>query len=232
MVLARRAAAALLLVAWASGCATLPDYAAPQGEVIDPATVDMSDVISYRTLARSDFRGAEPPPAFVPYKKTVGAATCGHILTTPDTNLRVKSVSTASAGVSYRAVAHHLRFRAQMDRNCSWWNPRDLGVPQEYILEHEQIHFALFELEARRLNASVPEIIAQLEAGAPTAEQAAALVQRNLEEVIGKRMREILKRSRAFDEDTSMGFQPERQKTWLRRVQSELAETQRWAEQR
>ena len=42
-----------------------------------------------------------------------------------------------------------LRFRAQMDRKCSWWNPKDLGFPQEYILEHEQIHFALCELGAR-----------------------------------------------------------------------------------
>ena len=228
--MALRKAAGLCFMAWALACSTLPEYAAPKGRVVDPSELDMSDVIAYRTLVRGDFRGAEPPPAFAPYKERVGAATCGHILTTADTNVQVEVVREPGGRVHYRAVARHLRFRAQMDRACSWWNPADLGVPQEYILEHEQIHFALFELEARRLNASVPEIVAGIGAPMETAAAAAALAQERLDAAVDERMHEILKRGRAFDEDTSMGHQPERQKRWLRRVQRELSETQRYAE--
>ena len=52
--------------------------------------------------------------------------------------------------------------------------------------------------------------------------------QRNLEKQTRARVATILKRSREFDEDTSAGYRPERQKAWLRRVTVELAETQRW----
>lgn len=216
----------------ALACSTLPEHAAPKGEVVDPAELDMSDVIPYRTLVRDDFKGTVPPPGFAPHADTVGAATCGHILTTPETKLRVQPLQGGDGRISYRAVADQLRFHAQMDRNCSWWNPRDTGVPETYILEHEQIHFALFELEARRLNASAPEIASAIDTAAPTPDAAAERAQRKLEDQIRDRVAKILKRSRAFDEDTSAGYRPERQRAWLRRVQAELAETQRWAQPR
>jgi hypothetical protein len=206
-------------------CSTLPEYAAPKGRVVDPASLDMSDVISYRTLVRADFKGEQPPPEVAPYVKRIGAATCGHILTTPDTQVTIQPVRSPDGEIIYQATPHHIRFLSQMDRNCSWWNPKDVGVSREYTLEHEQIHFALFELEARRLNASIPEIEAHLQATAASPEAAAQIVQQQLEGQIQRRMKDILARSREFDEDTSMGHNPEQQKRWWNLVQSELAAT-------
>jgi len=123
----------------------------------------------------------------------------------------------------YRATFQNLGFFAQMDRTCSWWNPKDRGVPTEYVLEHEQIHFAIFELESRRLNGSTAEIEARLHATAASADVAVELVQQQLEAHLAGRMKEILERSREFDADTSLGHNPEKQKRWWDLVSSELA---------
>jgi hypothetical protein len=214
------AASAVGLVA----CSGLPEYAAPKGRVVsDPASLDTSDVIRYRTLVRADFKSRRPPTEFAPHVDRIGAATCAHILTTPDTQMAIQGVPARDGRTLYRARPHRVRFLAQMDRNCSWWNPKDVGLPSAYILEHEQIHFALFELEARRLNAALPELSARLEATAATPEAAAEALQRQFQDQIQQRLSAILARSREFDEDTSMGHEPEEQKRWWRRVQSELA---------
>jgi hypothetical protein len=101
-------------------CSTLPEYAAPKGRLVDPASLDTSDVVSYRTLARADFKGERPPPEFAPYVESIGAATCAHILTTPDTQVMIEPARSPDGELRYRAIPRHLRFYAQMDRNCSW----------------------------------------------------------------------------------------------------------------
>ncbi len=50
------------------------------------------------------------------------------------------------------AVIDRLRFRAEMERDCSWWNPGVRSRDEPRILEHEQMHFVLFEIAARHLN--------------------------------------------------------------------------------
>lgn len=211
-------------VAVLAACSTLPEYAAPKARVsADLSRHDMSDVILYRTLTRADFRGERPPPELARYVDRIGAATCAHILTTPDTQVNIQAMPSDDGGIVYRASPRHLRFYAQMDRNCSWWNPRQVGLPADYILEHEQIHFALFELEARRLNEAVPELEEQMHASAESVEAASHKVQQQLIQEIRARLEQILARSRAFDEDTSMGHNPEQQRRWWKRVRAELA---------
>ena len=212
---------ALALVA----CSSLPEYAAPKGRILEVGAVDFgtADVISYRTLTRADFKGNQPPPEFAPYAERVGAATCAYILTTPDTQVLYRPVVAPDGATQYRAVFRNLRFCAQMDRSCSWWNPKRHGTPEEYVLEHEQIHFALFELEARRLNDAAPEIQARLQATAPSSTAAVRLVQQQLEAHLQTRIDGVLKRNREFDEDTSMGHNPAKQRAWRDLVVSELA---------
>jgi hypothetical protein len=205
------------------GCATLPEYAAPQGKLVTPDTLDTTDVIPYRTLTRADFKGANPPAEFAPYADMVGAATCAYILTTPDTRVFFQPFRAPDGAIRYRATFENLRFFAQMDRNCSWWNPKERRVGPEYVLEHEQIHFAIFELESRRLNASAPELAARLQATATDADSAVRLVQQQLEAHLAGEVKKILERSRRFDEDTSLGTDPKKQKEWRDLVLSELA---------
>ena len=206
-------------------CGTLPEYAAPKGELVDPSTLDRSDAVPYRMLVRADFKGKKPPAPFAPYVDRVGAATCGQILTSNDMNISVQAVRSNSGDVVYQVVPHHIRFEARMDRNCSWWNPKDLGVPEAYILEHEQIHFALFELEARRLNANIDAIKGRIAVTVRNLEDAQASAQRELEQYIQQRMGAILARSRQFDQETSLGYQPVQQKKWWDLVNRELAAT-------
>jgi hypothetical protein len=191
----------------------------------DPKSVDMSDVIPFRTLSREDFKGANPPPQFAGIADKLGAATCCHILTTSDSNFSVKTVQERGETTSYEVIPNHLRFRAQMDRTCSWWNPKDTGFPEVYVLEHEQIHFALCELGARDLNANIEDVVEEIRATTSTADAATALAQTRLREQLRERTDSLLDRQRDFDEDTSMGHEPEAQKRWVAKVEAELAAT-------
>jgi hypothetical protein len=196
----------------------LPDYAAPRGWVVDPQALDQTDVISYRALSRGDFRGTEPPEWIVGVRDRVGAATCGHILTTPDTALAIEP----QAGGGFEAQVTELRFVAQMDRRCSWWNPQNPGYPDEYILQHEQIHFALFELEARRLDAAADGLRSQIRGVGSSQDAAHGQAQAELNRLLGERVGAVLERSRQFDQDTSLGYDPAAQERWWREVNQEL----------
>jgi hypothetical protein len=218
-------ARALLLQAGAASlaCSTLPDYAAPKGRVGGLAEFDATDVVAYRTLERGDFRGSEPPAEFAGVAERMGAATCAYILTTPDTQLMLQAVPSADGSLRYEAQAQEIGFHARMDRGCSWWNAEQEHMPADYVLQHEQIHFALIELEARRMQASSAQIARGIRASAATPEEATRLAQEQLNAVIARHMKAVLERSREFDEDTSLGYRPERQQAWWARVRSELA---------
>lgn len=206
--------------------ASLPEYARPRGRILHPSDYDGSDVIYYRTLERSDFKGVEPPPDMLPYRERLGATTCAYIVTTPATRVLVQPIRLAGGGLHHEALLENLGFRAQMDRSCSWWNPQHMSLDADYILEHEQIHFALFELEARRLNAEAGRLSQTLRSTGVTIDGARRQIQARLEGVLAQSLDHVLRRSRAFDEETSMGYRPERQKAWLRRIEAELSQWQ------
>jgi hypothetical protein len=217
------------LVLVALGCSRLPDSAAPSGGLVDPASVDLSDAIPYRTLTRADFKGTKAPAPFAAVADRVGAATCGHVLTTPDTQLLIEGEQKQSGESRFRVTVKHLRFRALMDRSCSWWNDGVAAFAPEYVLEHEQIHFALYELGARGLNASAQEIAQDMQGEGSSQQEVQSGAEKTLKQAVLSAVEKILERNREFDEDTSLGYKPDRQKAWLARVTSELAATKQWA---
>jgi hypothetical protein len=186
-------------------------------------------VISYRPLTRQDFKSALAPPAFRAYADRIGAATCAYVQTVREAQFLARPVAAVNKQVEFHSEARNLRFEAAMNRRCSWWNTRQTQLPEPYVLEHEQIHFAIFELESRKLNAQLDRIAERLRAVAPTGEAAGSETQRKLLERLEEARRDIMDRSNRFDEDTSYGYEPEKQKEWLRRVESELAATTRYA---
>jgi predicted secreted Zn-dependent protease len=105
-----------------------------------------------------------------------------------------------------------------MDRSCSWWNPKDIGLPADYILQHEQIHFALTELAARDATARVKSITGKGRTPQAAADDFQARVARLMHEIVS----ELKERSTQFDEATSGRYAPEAQEGWWRRVASEL----------
>lgn len=212
------------------GCATLPEYAAPKGGVVDAGKLDSSDVIGYRQLTRADFRGTQAPPEFAPVAARVGAATCGQVRTTADTTFLINWRQETPKGQKRHWVeVKKLEFMALMDRHCSWWNEKAASRAPAYVLQHEQIHFALYELGARKLNASVDSISREMKAEGSSPQEVQEHAQKALNEALQKATDELLERNRDFDQDTSLGYRPDRQRAWLQKVTQELAETQAFA---
>ncbi len=198
-----------------------PKGLAPAGSLSRGGLPAGADPIPYRTLTRSDFRGVAPPPQFARVRDRLGAATCAYILLAPEARLETRRVNDGDALV-YQAVPSGLAFYARMDRACSWWNASQSVLAREYVLEHEQIHFALFEIEARRLDARSGEIAEAAITVGDTAEEAAAASQEALENRLRHALRAVLERNAAFDEETSHGEEPERQRKWYDRITREL----------
>jgi predicted secreted Zn-dependent protease len=92
-------------------------------------------------------------------------------------------------------------------------------VAPSYILQHEQIHFAIAELAARDLTKRVR----QLSATGDSPEQTAAALQRAIDGVFRDVMEQMTERNTNFDLDTSGRHDPERQQRWLDQVSGELA---------
>jgi hypothetical protein len=217
---------ALLFFA-ALGCSTLPEYAAPKGGVVEAGKLDSSDVISYRLLTRADFRGTHAPPEFAQVADRVGAATCGQVRTTSDTTFFIKwRQETPTSEKHHWVEVKKLSFMALMDRRCSWWNDKAAARAPGYVLQHEQIHFALYELGARKLNASVEALKRDMTAEGGSQAEVESRAQRALNDALVKATEDLLDRNRDFDEDTSLGYRPDRQRAWLQRVNDELSATQ------
>lgn len=227
-----KAIGAMVLSALSSlgiACSALPDSAAPKGGVVAASELDDSDVIPYRALTRDDFRGTSVPEPFAGVADRVGAATCGQVRTTPDTQIFVQGVTPPGGETRYFAKVKRLRFQALMDRSCSWWNDKVASFAPAYVLEHEQIHFALYELGARKLNASVDTIKRGMTAQGKSKEEVQAHAQRALNDALTHATEDLLDRNRDFDEDTSLGYRPDRQRNWLKKVLEELSETRAFA---
>lgn len=200
-----------------ASCSRLPGYARPSARVMQQADYQTTDVIPYRELSRDDFRGASPPEHVAPHAAKLGAHTCGFIV--PDSfELRATIVLDPESN-GYVAPMPPLRFHAEMDRECSWWNPAAQRVDAAYILQHEQIHFAIFELEARRLSGD----IAGLQGRGSSPEAAGVDMQRVLDAAVREAMSRVLVRSTRFDEETSFVHAPDRQARWAEEVRAELA---------
>jgi len=205
--------------ALAGACA--PGPLAPQGGIVDPASLDQGNLIAYRSLTRADFQATNPPPDASPYAKRIGALTCARVVTTPDTSYRVREDRQGDT-VTHTGSFQVLAFRALMDRNCSWWNPQSSGLPEAYVLQHEQIHFALVELEARRLNAGAPAVIREFVVKGGSQDEVKQAIDGKLEELMQRAVDDLLEINTEFDEDTSAKYAPAVQQQWFDRVQSDL----------
>ena len=235
---------AICAVAGVSALAT-DALAQTQRRVFDPPLVESRARIPYRALTRDDFRAAKRPDEVAATHGRLGALTCVDLTTHPDLFIRATSEGndaqlgrvrarvhnlafTASMGNDaqlgrVRARVHNLAFTASMDRDCSWWNPQHVGLPHEYIREHEQIHFALFEIAARRLNQQAARIQERVEAVARTQDEAIDEVQRRLDAELRAAFEQVKLRSDDLDRQTSFAYRRARQRWWYRQVDEELS---------
>jgi hypothetical protein len=204
------------LLLFATACARLPDYAMPRVELVEAAQLAKTDGIPYRKLTRGDFRARKAPITDASHAAQMSAFTCANVVPKGDIQMELRQQPAERRFVARAAQAS---FVAKMDRNCSWWNPAPSDEAPSYILQHEQIHFAIAELAARDLTKRVR----QLSATGDSPEQTAAALQRAIDGVFRDVMEQMTERNTNFDLDTSGRHDPERQQRWLDQVSGELA---------
>ena len=203
-----------------TGCATLPDYAAPTITILKDETLDVSDVIPYRALTRDDFLGTEPPAHF---DERMAAVTCVYTQPIVDREgIDIQPAIAPDGSEAYDITYNNLKFQALMNRNCSWWNLAIRNMEEDYVLEHEQIHFALFEIAARKWSEGPP---VRLQIKADSRDVMLENLQARFEELLQARLQVLLQQNRRFDEETSVGRNPEKQKRWLELVETQLEAT-------
>jgi len=199
------------------GGSALPSFGEPQGSVLGESELEGGDLIGYRRLTRDDFRGTAPGDGR--HVDRVGAETFAVVKHDP--GLRISALRSPGSSNLVGKI-ENLRFRAWMDRSRSWWNPKQGSLPAAYVLEHEQIHFALVELEARAMNAEGKALMNR-SFEAKDSKKLEAEVDEAIGELMEEGMERLLEINRDFDEDTSGRYEPAKQKDWLRRVERALS---------
>ncbi len=207
------AAIALLLVT--AGCGRLPDYALPKARLVDAAELTHTDGIPYRRLTRADFRATAPPIENARHAAQMSAFTCANVVPQRALQLEVRQTKPGGATV---ARPSQVAFLAKMDRNCSWWNPELDDERPEYVLQHEQIHFAIAEIAARELTRRVRALSATGDSPA----SAVAALQRAVDAVFRDAIEAMTTRNTDFDRDTSGRSDPVLQQRWYDQLSTEL----------
>lgn len=180
-----------------------------------------ADLIAYRTLTRADFQGKAPSGTASKHADKVGAQTFALVKHDPGLAVEWEERRHPNGRREVRGQIKGLFFRAWMDRSRSWWNPKPGQAPESYVLQHEQIHFALVEIEAGKMNVEGRSLMQRTFEGKST-----KAIQEDVEEatneIVEEGMERILERSLEFDEDTSGRYEPVKQNEWYERVQREL----------
>ncbi len=173
-----------------------------------------SDVIGWGTLRVEDFRAEHPPVSVWDHGERLAAVSCVFLGTDGTFPLTVRREQPAAGAARYRVRVPGVRIISRFDRGCSWWNPETPVDRVAYTLEHEQIHFALTELAARRLQTVLAERHELLEATATTASRAQQRIQMQLD-IAQRKISEALREEHArFDAETSARYDPIAQDRW------------------
>lgn len=202
-----------------NGCGSLPDYAQPHLSPGDGRIPENS--IPYRELTRADFQAVSVPARLSNHQKRLNAHTAVTIRPVAGAEYIITQGMIGDQQIFHGRV-EHLAFEAVMIPGQSWWNPAVGEKRQPYVLQHEQIHFALMQIEARKLTLRVSgDPLATTVYGSSAAgirSELRAVIERLLEES----QRLMLKSHTEFDEDTSMQYNPGAQQEWHDKVKAEL----------
>ena len=217
----RTAVGAIILAFVASAAAPSVQQSRPRR--FDPKLFETGDLIRYKDLTRDDFR-ADSPPEGAGGHFDLGAATCVYLTTHPDMFLRAASRGLDARLGQVRVTVENLGFTAFMDRSCSWWNPRSMTLPADYILEHEQVHFALFEIAARQLNARARELAPEWELVRADQQMAIEEMRTLIDAELGAALDVVVERSNSLDDETSQTYRPNRLSWWSNLVEDELGQ--------
>ena len=181
---------------------------------LDPTQWAAEDLVGYRLLSKDDFQSSRSSRVWG--NVAHGAEICSAVVPTGDD-------------------AHTVAYRAVMNPKCSFWNATmgplaTLGglaaasvvpllptqQPDWYVLQHEQIHFAINEVAARRLSAQIAEI--------PPERRTLAAI----EGAYRRALAEASDRQSRFDAATSGTFDPPKLGSWVRALEKEMRRLCGW----
>lgn len=206
------------------GCAQLPEFAHPRlaSHPFDPSL----EFVSYRQLTVDDFKAVVPSPAIKDYTHRINAHTSVSLRPVTEIHYIIRSPNN-SFGL-YKAYLQEVAFKAVMVPAQSWWNPQLAPEKTSYVLQHEQIHFALMEIAARELNKKLNLFTGKAISGI-NRKRTEQLLMATIENEITATKKDILKEHTAFDEDTSLYFDPYRQQEWYDNSLKKLRNLSKWA---
>lgn len=207
-----------------TGCVQLPEYARPHIVEIENRQEIQKQGFLYRALTRGDFQARSLPHNLVTHAPNIAAHACCRIRATEDTSYKITR-GYLNRKIHYFGSINYVAFEAVMIPDCSWLNPEIAGEKLDYVLQHEQIHFALMELAARKLTREVREKAQDFMAIQSTYKAAREEISVKIKDMVRAASEAALRDHTAFDEDTSLYFDPEVQQRWLERVEERLSLT-------
>lgn len=212
--------ATLLIFLLLTGCSQLPGYALPQ---VHSSEGSWLTGLPYAKLTRSDFQAEFLPPGMQMHAGSLSARSSLQIRPCKDVKFVIHT-NWYQGQQLYFGHVENLRFEAVLIPEKSWWNPKVPKEKEAYVLEHEQIHFGLLELAARRLTdearASGDDffVIQSSYAGARDA------LLKEMQDLIRSTTLAQFEEHKRFDEETSQFYDPPVQRRWLERIEAKLAE--------
>ncbi len=210
----------LLLCCFTAGCTRLPEFATPY---ISTGADELSSgpFILYRKLTRADFRAKELPARLVHEKGRINAYSALSIRSSVNSQFRIYPAENSS-GRQYCGEIISLRFDAVMFPEDSWWNPQLERKHFAYVLQHEQIHFALMARGASRLAERADREMKQIEYCGITEHEARQKLFSRLRSFIHSEKKVLLQEHTAFDEETSGRFNQRLQNWWYEKTAGDL----------
>ena len=215
----------LLYLILAAGCAELPEYAKPRTVQIDETSGSLATAFTYRQLKREDFRAASLPENMSPHGKSINAQSAIRIRITADSKFSIARRPSLDEK-NYVGSINRLAFEAVMLPDSSWWNPKLQGAITGYVLQHEQIHFALTEIAARKLTSDARKWASKFSVIKETPQEIYSEMTRQIKGLINSAMEANKKRHLKFDEETSLFYTPSWQAWWLEVTEKELKQTE------
>jgi hypothetical protein len=213
-----------LALALIPACARLPEYARPRMVQADDLQQRRAAGFPYRPLTPEDFRAASLSEHMAEHAERINAHAATQIRLTADSGFRITSGDLYGQSYFFGRI-ERIGFEAVMLPDRSWWNPKMPANMRGYVLQHEQIHFALTELAARQLTGDSQKWAADVLVIQPTPQEVRAELARQIKDRINAAMEANLKRQAEFDNDTSLFFNPRRQQWWSWTVEDELKQT-------
>ncbi|RUM40276.1 MAG: hypothetical protein DSY57_00015, partial [Desulfobulbus sp.] len=187
-----------------TGCPRLPEYALPHINTIDSERVLSGKGFTYRALTVHDFRAQSPPKAVSGHAGNIFAHSSIHLRLSRKTRFFITHGYNDSFDQSFWAGSiQSIGFEAVMDPACSWWNPRVPPEKKAYVLQHEQIHFALMEIAARRLSRRVGKNLSVFSVIDSSRQGVEEQLKEKISTLVKGENRKILQTHTSFDENCS-----------------------------